>query len=78
MSRRIIELEKPVLRRIGNLTIRVDRESIQVRGKNKKTWHSIDWARVLALIDSEDEPINVAIEAALGRRVHTRLTARRK
>lgn len=75
---RIIELEKPVLRRIGNLTIRVGRESLEVRGKGKKTWHAIDWARILALIDSEDEPITVEIETALGRRVHSRLTDRRR
>lgn len=78
MSRRIIELEKPVLRRIGNLTIRVSRDGIDVRGKGKQRWRSIDWARILALIDSDDEPITVEIEQAIDRRVHTRLTARRR
>lgn len=76
MSRRIIELEKPVLRRIGNLTIRVSRDGIDVRGKGKQKWTPIEWARVLALIESNDRPAIIESEIAIGRRVHSALVAR--
>lgn len=76
MSRQIIELKKPVLRRIGNLTIRVSRDGIDVRGRGKQKWTPIEWARILALIESNDRPVVIESERALGRRMHSALVAR--
>lgn len=78
MSRRIIELEKPVLRRIGNFTIRITRDAIEVRGRGKRLWRPITWDRVLSLLDSDDQPVLVATEKRIGRRQYDRLTQKRQ
>lgn len=75
---RIIELDRPIRRRIGSLTIRIEREAVYVRGRGRRTWRRIDWDRILSLLESSDHPVLEEVEAATGRRIRTKLTSRRR
>lgn len=78
MSPRIIELARPIRRRIGSITICIKRDAVFVRGKGKRTWRRIEWDRILSLVEHSDRPILAEAEVAIGRRVRSAMTKRRR
>jgi len=72
-------LKRPLIRRIGNLVVRIDEDGIEIRGHRKRRWWSISWARLAyAACTAVDLPLIVEGEEEAGRRYWYELTASNK
>ena len=72
----VTKLKKPVVRRIGDLVIRLGATGVSVRGSHKQTWHYVSYERVVSLVDFlGDSPILEKIEEENGKKVLRKLTA---
>lgn len=68
------ELKKPILRRIGNLIVRLDSNGVAIRGYRHRTWRGLSFSRIAALAD-ESTPIAALSETNAGRVVLEKLGA---
>lgn len=69
------ELKKPILRRIGNLVVRLDpKAGVAIRAFKHRTWRQLSFERIAALAD-ESTPIVAESETVAGARVLERLGA---
>lgn len=59
------KLKRPIVRRIGNLVVRIDAEGVAIRGHRKRTWRRLPWPE-LAAAAGEARPILRACDRELG------------
>lgn len=46
---RLTELRRPLTRRIGSLVVRISADGIELRGRRRRRWRRISWARIACL-----------------------------
>ncbi len=73
---RITPLKKPLVRRTGNLVVKLAPEGIHLRGHRKRAWKFIPWQLVAAMVDLNG--LLAATEAEYGGKVLDRLTTGKK
>jgi hypothetical protein len=60
--RKIVELKRPLYRRLGRKVLRIDAEGLWLRGKHKRTWHGpLSWAEIASLLEDRNELLDAAI-----------------
>lgn len=73
---RITPLSKPLTRRIHDLVIRIDDGALSIRGRGKRTWHTVSLEQVLGLTP-QGESLLADAEHKAGSRVREKMEGRR-
>lgn len=60
--KKIVELKRPLYRRLGRKVLRIDADGLWLRGKHKRTWHGpLSWAEIASFLADRHELLDVAI-----------------
>ena len=75
MAKKLTQLKRPIVRRIGRLVVRIAPEGLSVRGYGCRKWRQVSWLSVGALLEAEDAPVLVRADQVAGVRVLKRIGA---
>lgn len=75
---KLIELRRPIRRRLGDLVIEIRPDGLTLRGRRRRNPRTYSWEQIASLAEAGDLEVIRETETAAGRRELARILPKRK